>query len=93
MVLTKQVQGVAKKGLEQPLNLLQPFGPLHIPRAHTRHLIQGQHPQEDVIGLFQDKQHELIEDCTAGNLHGLMHLLFCVAEMTGQSIGLHAPSP
>ncbi len=83
------MQGVAEKRLEQAFDFLHPFGPLNISGCYSRQLIQRQHPQEDVMALFQHKQHELIEHCTAGNLHGLVHLLLCITIMTRQPVRLH----
>ena len=76
------MERVAQKRLQQAFNLLQPFGFLDIPSRHSCLFIQGQHPEEDVVSLLQHKQHELVEDCAAGDLHGLVHLLLRISVMT-----------
>ena len=83
------MQGVAKERLEQAFDFLHPLGPLDISGCYSRQLIQRQHPQKDVMALFQHKQHELVKYCTAGNLHCLVHLLLGITIMTRQPIRLH----
>ena len=46
------------------------------------------HDEARQADLFEDKEHELAEDCTAGNLHSFVHLLLAVAIVACQPVSL-----